>query len=188
MIFRKLVLFVIAFVLLCNCAGNSPKPVTPLDNVLSQFEEISEIPSPSPLALVPIPRPSTPPTDDDFYAFRLERGNQAPFSGILLSDRAAAFVLTEHEAMYERFSLALNQQLEMDFARLVRDRNELYLQINTDRARFRLILTTQQRHIEDLNNIIENKNTDFWEKFWLVTGGVGAGLIIGVITGFFVAQ
>lgn len=188
MIIKKIFLSFLAFMFLCNCAGSRPKPMTPLDNVLEQFSEIEQIPTPTPLTLVPIPRASDPPSDDDFYAFRLERGTQAPFSGILLSDRAAAFVLTEHEAAYERFSLALSQQLELDFARLVRDRNELYLQINSDRARFRLILTTQQRHIEDLNTIIENKNTDFWEKFWLVTGGIGAGLIVGIITGFFVAQ
>lgn len=188
MIFKKIIICFLTFIFLCNCSSVGPKPVTALDNVLEQFQEITSIPPPVPLESVNLPTFSAPPNEDGYYVFRLDAGTNAPFNGILLSDMAAAFILTEHQAMFERFTLALQQQLEIDLARLIRDRDELYLQINTDRARFRLILTTQQRHIEDLNNIVENKNNNFWEKFWLITGGLGTGLLIGIITGFFVAQ
>jgi len=179
-----LLLSTILFLQACTFA--TPHINSPLENLQEQFpnlEIVTEETMP-PLVEVTIPeRVNTP--DDQAYTLRVTVGQTVPFSGILFSDSAAAYVTTEYVALSERFQLALGTQRQMDFARLVLDTNSLRLQINGDRERFFVVLQNQQEQINDLRILNAEANSP-WQKIWLGLGVGAAGILLGLLAGFFV--
>lgn len=168
-------------ILLQACAGVQ-KP-TSLENYESQFP-VLPIPtedSIDPIELVEAPQRQDNP-DENAFSLRITEGAAAPFSGLLLSDSAAAFIITEYQAQGERFSLALEAQRQKATARLVLDNQRLTLQINGERERFLVAIRTQQQQILDLRQLNEDANS-VWPKFWVGLAGFGVGTIIGLIVG-----
>lgn len=108
-----------------------------------------------------------------------------PFSGLLLSDSAAAFVASEYEALTQRFQLTLTQQRERDYARLVREVESFRLRLNGDRERFLLIIESQERYVESLEEALRGQD-DLNVMEVLSFVGVGAlGILIGIVVGIF---
>lgn len=179
------VLFVFFTVTACGTSASGQRAGT-LDSIREQFAPLQaeEQPSPEPLESVVVP-PREQPNTDTSFSQRVLLGQSAPFSGLLLSDAAAAFVASEYEAVIQRYELALTQQRALDYARLLRDTQILRLQINSERERFLLFAESQERHISSLEAAIAQEGgVDVFQILGLV--GAGAlGIIIGIVIGIF---
>lgn len=164
-------------------ASQSSSQRTTLESIRAQFPQIEEQPVEPLEALETPPRES--PNEESSFSQRVLRGESVPFSGLLLSDSAAAFVASEYEAQAQRFSLTLQQQRQRDYARLVRDSEGFRLRLNGDRQRFLIIAEAQERYIQGLETAIRSQDEpNILEILALV--GVGAlGVLIGIVIGIF---
>jgi len=119
-------------------------------------------------------------------AQRLTTGQAATFDGLLLSDSAAAYVVSEYAAIQSRYGAALIQQRERDFARLLRDTEVLRLRINGDRERFLISFQSQDTYIRELESVALQDNTVM--DVLVITGAGAIGVVLGIIVGFFLAN
>lgn len=120
--------------------------------------------------------------------YGISLGESAPFSGLLLSEGAAAYIVTEHQALQERYGVSLTQQRERDFARLLRETETLRLQVNGDRERFLILFESQERYTQDLERMLSNTQETSVVDILAYVGIGAAGVLIGIIVGFFAAN
>ena len=165
-------------------AQGSPTRAT-LDQMREQFAPVEHV-DPAPLEALETP-PAPHPTGDTLRTWRLIHGQLAPVDGILFSDSAAAFVVVEYMAQRERFTLILEQQRERDQLRLLRDTEMLRLQMNGDRERFLIILETQERYIQDLEELMHTQGNTTMDDVWMILAGGGIGVLVGIVLGLLVA-
>ena len=175
-------LFVISFTIM-NCAKH-PTVRAPTQAVLNQFPLLPEEHTIAPLEAVTIPEPETAPTTSSYL--RLTLGQPAPFNGFIFNDIGAAFLVTEHQALSQRYEAALLNQRERDFARLTLDTNSLRLQINTDRKTFKVLITSFDQRIQDLQEVVEEENSIFHD-IWTIVGAGSAGIVVGFVVGYIMA-
>lgn len=168
-----------------GCGGSTGAGRTTLDNIRAQFPEVEDMPLESLESVVPPLREE--PDQTTAFSQRVLRGESAPFSGLLLSDSAAAFVASEYEALTQRFQLALTQQRDLDQARLARELESFRLRLNSDRERFLIIAEGQERHILQLEEIIRNQNEPNLVEILSFVGIGALGILIGIVVGFFVS-
>lgn len=172
-------------VTIVGCAHGSGTLTRPdaLHSLETQFGPV-DAGAPVPLETVAVPAPE-PPDPTEARTYRLVHGQPAPVDGILFTDAAAAYVVSEYTALHDRFQLALTQQHDRDYARLLHDTETLTLQINSDRERFRLLFQGEENYISTLETMTHQDNT--WHDIWQVLGAGGIGVLVGVIVGFVVA-
>ena len=167
--------------LVSGCGGSGSARPSALQDLASRFPEVETPTEVEPLEVVVVPAPE-PPDTASARTYRLLEGQLAPVDGILFTDAASAYIVSEYIAIRERFELGLSQQRSRDMARLVRDTDSLRLQINGDRERFRIIIESQDRYIQDLEQLA-NRDTTFADVLLMV--GIGAvGVVVGVVVGF----
>lgn len=165
-----------------GCVDKNKTPTTtPADEVLQQFQPLPHV-EPEPLEEIAIPPRDEAPSNSGFYRLRL--GQVAPVDGFLFSDPAAAFIVTEYQAINERFTLTLRNQIDRDYARLQRDTLTLRLQNNTDRARMRILYSDQQETVNLLNETLEKETSgNYWTNILLISaaGLAGASILLNII-------
>lgn len=171
--------------LVVGCGGAPVAGRSTLDSIRAQFPEVEDAPL-EPLESV-VPPVREEPDQTTAFAQRVLRGESVPFSGLLLSDSAAAFVASEYEALTQRFELALTQQRDLDQARLTRDIESFRLRLNSDRERFLIIVEGQERHILQLEEIIRNQDEPNLVEILSFVGIGALGILIGIVVGFFVS-
>jgi hypothetical protein len=184
---KKILAMLLTFTLLLQACAGTQKP-SALQNYEDQFQPLP-IPteeSLEQLEVVEIPTRSENP-DPNAFTVRLLANQTAPFAGLLLSDSAAAFVVTEYQALTERFVLTLGLQRQKAQARLLRDNQRLTLQINGERERFIVAIRSQQQQIIDLRTLNAEANS-VWPKVWIGLGSLGVGLIVGLVVGLVAAK
>lgn len=179
---KKILTSLVCVALFVQACGGTPKP-TALQNYESEF---ASLPIPTeetidPIELVEMPARQENP-DPNAFTLRLSEGVVAPFSGLLLSNSAAAFIVSEYQAQAERFVLALQHQRQKAIARLLLDNQRLTLQINGERERFLVAVRSQQQQIIDLRQLNEEANS-VWPKVWIGVGAFSVGALIGIIIG-----
>lgn len=184
---KNFLISILVTAMVLNGCGGTPKP-TALQNYENEFQPL---PIPTEETLPPLD-PVTLPTrqenpDPGAFTLRLEMGQPSPAAGLFLSDSAAAFVVTEYQALTERFVLTLEIDRQKSFARLLRDNQRLTLQINGERERFLIAIRSQQQQILDLRNLNEEANS-VWPKIWIGLGATAVGIVIGAIVGYVAAQ
>lgn len=164
-----------------GCGASRPTArTTTLETLREQFASIETTPIP-PLEEVQL-APREEPDISRASTYRISLGETAPFTGLLLNDPAAAYIVTEYQAIGERYGASLLQQRDRDYARLTRDLESVRLERNGDRERFLIVLETQERYIEDLEGLAfqDNTITDV-----LTIGGAAAlGILLGIVIGF----
>ena len=175
--------------LLGACAGPNAenRRTQTLESIRNQFAPMADEQDASsiePLESVIVP-PREQPDPSLSFSQRVLLGQSVPFSGLLLSDSAAAFVASEYEAVIQRYELALAQQRSLDLARLARDTSQLRLQINADRERFLIFAESQERYIASLEAMVSQEDqVDVFQILALVGSGA-LGIIIGIVIGIF---
>jgi hypothetical protein len=117
-------------------------------------------------------------------------GDAAPWDGVLLNPPAAAFIITEYEATFQRALAALELQRLSDTNRLRLEVGRLQLRLRTDRELFQIEIEGRDREIERVRAahqaLIDESGPDFWGDFLKIGGGLLVGIAAGILVGFFV--
>jgi len=184
---KKLIVCILSLAMFMQACGGTQKP-TALENYELQFPALP-VPtegSIDPIEIVETPERQESP-DENAFSIRINEGAIAPFAGLLLSDSAAAFIITEYQAQAERFVVALEIQRQKAMARLLLDNQRLTLQINGERERFLVAIRSQQQQILDLRQLNEEANS-VWPKVWNGLVGFAIGTILSLIVGLSIAK
>ena len=94
----------------------------------------------APLEVVTLPEPTLATGENGERQTHLTVGEPAPWTGVLLSPEAMAFILAEYQALQLRAEAALVRQRESDWLRLQLEVGRLRLQLETDRETYRIEL------------------------------------------------
>jgi len=147
-----------------------PIAITPVEAVEVPAVEPNPNPTPSPLQLT------------------LNQEFRAPYPGIFFSNDQAAYVIAELEAYQDRVATTMNSVRRTFQARLDREIEDLRIQINGDRTRFRIAIEARDAEINRLLRLNErfvNRGSEFpWEAVLTGAGGLLIGVVGGFIMGF----
>jgi hypothetical protein len=140
---------------------------------------------------VPTIEPNPTPTPSP-VALTLNQEFRAPYPGIFFSSQQAAYIIAELEAYQERVAASMESMRTGFQLRLNTETEELRLQINSDRARFRLVIQARDTEIVRLmrlNERIVNRGSEFpWDAVLVGAGGLLVGVIGGFLMGFIAAN
>lgn len=115
-------------------------------------------------------------------------GQPSPFEGVVLNADAAAWLMTEPDAVQQRCQAFVDRRTGELRARLLAETDQLQLRLRTTvqidqielRARDQQILTLQQ-----MNEHLRNSSGQWWEQALFVGGGVVVGLLAGLLIAIF---
>lgn len=141
----------------------------------------------APLEVVTLPEPTLSTGENGERQTHLSVGEPAPWTGVLFSPEAVAFILAEYQALQLRAEAALVHQRDSDWLRLQLEVGRLRLHIESDRETYRIELAGRDREILRLEEahqaLIDEHSNDFWEDFLMVGGGILGGTVIGLLVG-----
>ena len=151
-----------------------PLELAPVEAVEVPTVELNPNPTPAPLALT------------------LNQEFRAPYPGIFFSNEQAAYIIAELEAYQRRVSVSMESMRDGYQLRLRHETEELRLQINSDRNRFRIIIAARDAEIARLLAQTErfaNRGSEFpWEAVLVGAGGLLIGVVGGFLMGFIAAN
>lgn len=138
-------------------------------------------------AVEPNPTPTPAPLE-----LTLNQEFRAPYPGIFFSNEQAAYIIAELEAYQQRVAATMESMRTGFELRLRNETEELRLQINSDRGRFRTIITARDAEIARLlaqNERFVNRGSEFpWEAVLVGAGGLLIGVVGGFLMGFVAAN
>jgi len=138
-------------------------------------------------AVEPNPTPTPAPVE-----LTLNQEFRAPYPGIFFSNEQAAYIIAELEAYQRRVSVSMESMRDGYQLRLRHETEELRLQINSDRNRFRIIIAARDAEIARLLAQTErfaNRGAEFpWEAVLVGAGGLLIGVVGGFLMGFIAAN
>lgn len=141
--------------------------------------------------VVPTVEPNPNPTPSP-VALTLNQEFRAPYPGIFFSSQQAAYIIAELEAYQQRVAASMESMRTGFGLRLHTETEELRLQINSDRTRFRLVIQARDAEIARLmrlNERIVNRGSEFpWDAVLVGAGGLLIGVIGGFLMGFIAAN
>lgn len=110
----------------------------------------------------------------------LKKGQLAPFTGILLSPKAAAVVIANVDAINEQLKIELNRVRAEEKARFEFELAETRSKLEADSSILTAQLDERNKRIIILNDIVDEheknrSNTPLW-----VGLGVGGGVLVGI--------
>ena len=151
-----------------------PIELAPVEAVVVPTVEPNPTPSPAPIALT------------------LNQEFTAPYPGVFFSSEQAAYIIAELEAYQERVAVSMESMRTGYSLRLRTETEELRLQINADRARFRIVIAARDAEIARLmrlNERVINRGSEFpWDAVLVGAGGLLIGVIGGFLMGFVAAN
>lgn len=117
----------------------------------------------------------------------IEKGESAPFGGVLFSPGAAAELLAEKERLIAEHLLELSKQQKLEEAKRKLMEDTLRAELTSDKLWHQAIIEEQDNEIKRLQEIYEEDSND---HIWWLVGGVGAGVLIAgsVALGVWAAQ
>jgi len=123
----------------------------------------------------------------------LQRGEVAPWPGVLLNPSAVAYLIAEAEAARSRAEAALQRQRESDWNRLRLEVGQLRLRVTSDRRQADVIIAGLEREVERRIQIhesyVEERNGGFWNTDFgeilqwglVVVGAAAVGFVVGYL-------
>lgn len=185
---KKLISHILLITLLVGCTtGNLPGgSTTAVDD--HGFPDMPPIElAPIEAVVVPAIEPNPTPTPAPF-ALTLNQEFVAPYPGVFFSNEQAAYIIAELEAYQQRVAVSMESMRNAYDLRLRTEMEDLRLQINADRIRFRLIIEARDTEIARLmrmNETIVNRGSEFpWAAVLVGAGGLLVGVIGGFLMGF----
>jgi len=138
-------------------------------------------------AVEPNPTPTPAPVE-----LTLNQEFRAPYPGIFFSNEQAAYIIAELEAYQSRVAATMESMRTGFQLRLHSETEELRLQINSDRNRFRMVIAARDTEIARLlrqNERFVNRGSEFpWEAVLVGAGGLLIGVVGGFLMGFIAAN
>ena len=108
----------------------------------------------------------------------IQKGQQAPFTGVLMDAKAAAKVLTEQKYTEEEFKLELDKELKLLRAKLDLDLKIANTKLIGCQERSAQILKIKDEEIQRLQELALDSPDDY--SIWWLTGGVVGGIALSV--------
>ena len=108
----------------------------------------------------------------------IQKGQQAPFTGVLMDAKAAAKVLTEQKYTEEEFKLELDKELKLLQAKLDLDLKIANTKLIGCQERSSQILKIKDEEIQRLQELALDSPNDY--STWWLTGGVVGGIALSI--------
>ena len=189
---KKIISSILLISILTGCTtGNLPgSSTTAVDD--HGFPDMSPIElAPAEAVVVPTVEPNPTPTPAPI-SLTLNQEFTVPYPGIFFSNEQAAYIIAELEAYQQRVAASMESMRTGFDLRLHTETEELRIQINSDRARFRLVIAARDAEIARLmrlNERVINRGSEFpWEAVLVGAGGLLIGVIGGFLMGFIAAN
>ena len=106
----------------------------------------------------------------------IQKGQQAPFTGVLMDAKAAAKVLTEQKYTAEECRLEMDREIELLRAKLELDLKITNAKLAGSEERLAQILEIKNEEIGRLQDLALDSPNDY--TLWWLTGGVVGGIIL----------
>jgi len=118
---------------------------------------------------------------------QLRKGQHAPFSGVLLSDEAAARLFADIKFSERECQLRLTRELKINTLQLTSQIDALKLRLDIESTRSQGLLGVKDERIKFLEK--NWRPTPWYEsgEFWFAMGVVG-GILITVASGYAISQ
>ena len=118
---------------------------------------------------------------------QLRKGQHAPFSGILLSETAAARLFADLKFTERECQLRLTKELKINTVQLTSQIDALKLRLEVETTRTTSLLAVKDERIKFLEK--NWRPTPWYEsgEFWFAIGIVG-GILITVASGYAISQ
>lgn len=108
----------------------------------------------------------------------IQKGQQAPFTGVLMDAKAAAKVLTEQKYTAEECRLEMDREIELLRAKLELDLKITNAKLAGSEERLAQILEIKDEEIQRLQELALDSPNDY--SIWWLTGGVVGGIALSV--------
>lgn len=135
------------------------------------------------LKIVPFPDMPKLKIDGELQTW-VDKKEPAPYAGVLLNPEATALIISEHETQKKRGEEALKLQRESDFAVLQLELGKLEVEMSSLKKKSDIKLKAkddENKRLLSINKDLREDRDDFWGDALLVTGGAGAGVLIGIL-------
>jgi hypothetical protein len=171
-----------------SALGQGDLPPNPYGSPLVNWAEIEA--ALAPLEQIQLAPPSVLGNRSGELQRYLARGEVAPWGGLLLNPPAAAFVLSEYQAVQSRASLALQRQRDSDWNRLIHELVTVRISMEAmesahgvERDGSQEEIARLQRINRDLSETINKPR--FFQNFLRIAlsflAGAGVGALVGIV-------
>lgn len=122
----------------------------------------------------------------------LQKGQQAPFSGVLLNDVAVADIVTQKEAQEKKCDATIEMAKTEEKVKCQYSLNVIKIDAGAEKkaleARVNALLSSNdslvKRAIDAEKKVVESKKDD---TFWFA-GGIVSGVLLGVLSTYFIVS
>ena len=108
----------------------------------------------------------------------IQKGQQAPFTGVLMDAKAAAKVLTEQKYTAEECRLEMDREIELLRAKLELDLKITNAKLAGSEERLAQILEIKNEEIGRLQELALERPND--NSHWWLAGGVLGGIVLSI--------
>lgn len=127
-------------------------------------------------------------TNESAVVSPLRKGQAAPFSGVLFSQKAAATVITDIRLFDEKVKIEVDKAVKTTEARKQFELDEIKSQCKSDKAVLSADAEEKKKKIEFLGSELKKSSDSMPNKNLWFTAGVVGGIVFTVATAFVVGQ
>lgn len=179
---NKIVLSMMSILFFGCATTKNPTFETNLPILEEKILELNSVYTEKDLTIVEVEKSDNPAGQNGELQALLEKGETAPFSGVLLNPEGVAYVVAEHESQLARAEAALKKQRELDLAKLNFESAKLVIELDSSNKRNKVILEGSYEEINRIKDLYENSIKQSKKPMKLIVVGLG-GFVIGVVTG-----
>jgi len=108
----------------------------------------------------------------------IQKGQRAPFTGILMDTKAAAKVLTDQKYTAEECKIEMDRELEILRAKLELDLKISEIKLNSANEKYTSLLNIKDEENKRLQELALKSPNDY--SHWWFAGGVIGGIVLSV--------
>jgi len=129
--------------------------------------------------------PTTPSPDEVPKVTGIQKGEEAPYNGVLLNTSAAAKIFADKDFSSQECIMRINFEVQKEHLRMQLLLDTTKVSLDTMDKKYTAIIDIKSSEIDRLNKIaLENSNN---YSMWWLTGGIAAGIALTVAL-FFVTS
>jgi hypothetical protein len=117
----------------------------------------------------------------------MQKGQTAPFTGVLMSPEAVAHVIAQQNAVVEHEAMAVKHQADLDAIQLKFQVDQLTTTCTADKSILQAQVDDGNKRVQILNDQLKKTTGGPSPSVWMGIGGVG-GVVVTLLTVFAVSQ